>query len=37
MDGKLPLSLEDQSFPWKAMKTEVDNHPQWQESQLVCE
>jgi len=35
-DGTLPLSLEDQSCPWKAMKMEVGYDPLWQEAQLVC-
>jgi len=35
MDGTLPLSLEDQSCPWKAMKMEVGYDPQRQEAQLV--
>jgi len=37
MDATLPLSLEDQSFPWKAMKMAAGYYPQWQAVQLVCE
>jgi hypothetical protein len=37
MGATLPLSLEDQFFPWTAMKMEVGYYRQWQEAQLVCE
>jgi hypothetical protein len=37
MDAMLPLCLELQSYPWKAMMMAACYPPQWQEARLECE